>query len=739
MRINFDPSRCYSCKSCQLICSFHHTGAFWPEQSSIEAYRNQQTGYVKWSVDNTCDGCAGEQEVLCVKYCVYGALALGTRSAPQLGDKEPVQRARDLQKNCLAGKILRVNLTTGEIRTEPTLPYALKALGGRGINSLIMLREIPAGTRWDDPENMVCIGAGLLNGTMAPGACRMDISTISVFSGGKGSANVGGFFGPEMKYAGYDNIIITGKSPKPVYLFIKDERVEILDAEGLWGLTTTASEEWIRRTHQDLQIKTALIGPAGENRVRGSAIMIDASRAAGGSGVGCILGDKNLKAVAVRGTGKIEVADPERFMAAIDQCAQQCANEPNVVPMRKSLTNFYSNPDFEGWDRIMVVRNGQDEFWEREKRIELMNPETGVPSMRKGMRACYLCPTGCSSYMEIDKGRFRGTRGEGFWVNTIMGHAARFDLSDPEAVVHSWLLTNEMGLDTDYVSAGLSWVFECYERGYINKTDTQGLELKWGDGDALVAMIKKLTYREGIGDLLADGMLEAARKIGHDSEYLLIHMKGQPSIEPFRVPKGWGLAVATSPICGRHLRGSTQGSLRFGPRPRPGKFGATEYEGQAEGVFWQARTKEIEDNLGICNYVGTWSGGNYLTPANFKELINGAMGLELEEADVMDWHAPIGRNLEKAFNTLFTGLGRQDDLPPKRFRREPVKSGPNKGAIAQEDQYHRMLTEFYECWGWDSETGLQTRSCLEKLDLGEVADKLAAVGKLVENGRAGNP
>ncbi|MBU2646521.1 hypothetical protein KKI24_17565 [bacterium] len=636
------------------------------------------------------------------------------------------------QKNCLAGKILRVDLTTQKTWTEDTLPYALKSLGGRGINSMIMVNEIPPGTRWDDPENLVCVGAGLLSGTIAPGACRVDISTINVFSGGKGSANVGGFFGPEMKYAGYDTIIISGKSPKPVYLYIRDAVVEIRDAAGLWGLTTFQAEDWLRETIGDPQIKTALIGPSGENRVRGSAVIVDASRAAGGSGVGCVMGDKKLKAIAVRGTGKIDVADPVRFMAAIAQCARQCAQEPNVVPMRKSLTNFYSNPDFEGWDRIMVVRNGQDEFWDRDKRIELMNQETGAPSMRKGMRACYVCPTGCSSYMEIDRGRYQGTRGEGFWVNTIMGHAARFDISDPEAVVHAWILTNELGLDTDYVSAGLAWVFECFEKGLITKADTDGLELSWGDGDALVEMIKKLAYRQGIGDLLADGVLEAARKIGGEAEYLLVHMKGQPSIEPFRVPKGWGLAVATSPIGGRHLRGSTQGSQRFGPRPRPGKFGATEYDDQAEGVYWQARTKELEDNLGICNYVGTWSGGNYLTPANFAELVSSAAGFDVTEHDLMDQYACVGRNLEKAFNTLLTDLGRKDDLPPERFRKEQVRSGPNKGFIADEDQYNRMLSEFYQLWGWDRETGLQTRSCLERLGLNDVADKLAARGRLID-------
>jgi len=443
----------------------------------------------------------------------------------------------DNKRNCLAGKILRVDLTSRKIWTESSWEYAKKTLGGRGINSLIMINEIKPGTRWDDSGNLLCFGAGSLVGTIAPAACRTDISSINVFSGGKGSANVGGFFGPELKYAGYDHIIISGKSEKPVYLYINDSQVELKDAKSIWGKTTFETEDLLRRTLGDKQTKMALIGPAGENRVRGSAIMIDASRAAGGSGVGCIMGDKRLKAIAVRGDGKIEVADPYRFMKEIERCSRQCAKEPNVIPIRKSLANFLADADFESWDKIMVVRNGQDEYWEREKRERLMNPQTGAPSLRKGVRACYSCPTGCSPYMEIKNGKYKGTKGEGFWINTIMGHACRFDIFDPEVVLHSWILTNELGLDTDYVASGLAWLFECFERGLVTRKDTDGLELRLGNGDALIELIRRLAYREGIGNLLADGMLEAARAIGSDSEYFLSHVNGQPTIEPFVFPR----------------------------------------------------------------------------------------------------------------------------------------------------------------------------------------------------------
>ena len=636
-------------------------------------------------------------------------------------------------KGCLAGKILRIDLSNQKIWTEGTKGYAEKTLGGRGINSLIMFNEIDTGTKWYDPENILCFGVGSLVGTMAPGACRVDVSTINVFSGGKGSANVGGFWGPELKYAGYDHLIIVGKSKKPVYLFINDDKIEIREAGFLWGKDVYATENILRKEIKDEHIKIACIGPAGENRVRGSAIIIDTAKAAGGSGVGCVMGDKRLKAIVVRGHGKIEVAEPQKFMEIVTKCYQQCKVEPNAKMMRKSGLNLYSDPEWEGWNTNIVIKNGQDDQWEKEKKIRLMNPETGVPNMQKGIRACYSCPIGCMPFIEINKGKYKGDKGEGFWINTIMGHACRFDISDPESVVESWLLTNRLGLDGDYVAAGLSWVFELYEKGIINKKDTDGLELDWGNGEALIKMIKKLAYREGIGDLLADGMVEAAKKIGRNSEYYLIQVKGQPSIEPFRIPKGWALAVSTSPVAGRHLRGATMGSNRYGPRPRPGDFNVTDYRNQAKGVVWQGKTKELEDNLGICNYVGTWSGANFLSIADFAEFINTGMGLNLTEEELMGHYADIGRNLEKAFNALHTNMSREDDIPPKRFREEEVKSGPYKGFKIDKNKYNEMLDEFYELSGWDKKTGIQTRTGLEKLGLENIAEKLANQGKLTDN------
>jgi aldehyde:ferredoxin oxidoreductase len=628
----------------------------------------------------------------------------------------------------LAGKILRVDLTTGRTWTENSEPYAARTLGGRGTNSLILIQEIEPGTRWNDGGNLLCFGAGSLVGTAAPGACRTDISTINVFSGGKGSANVGGSWGAELKYAGFDHIIIRGKAERPVYLYVTDSRAEVRDAAWLWGKTTSETENLLRQELGDERIEIAAIGPAGENRVRGSAVLIDTAKAAGGSGVGCVMGDKKLKAVVVRGHGKIDVFDSLGFMEAVAKTHRQCeANRAKVQSMRQSGAARFENLDFEAWETCMVIRNGQDDYWEREKRARLMNPEAGVPSMRRKVRACFSCPTGCMPFMEKARGKYEEMKGEGFWINALWS-VARFDISEPETAVAFWLLANEWGLDTDYAAAGLAWVFECYERGFIDQKDTDGLILEWGNGEALIGLMRKLVYREGIGNLLADGMVEAAQKIGHGSEYFLAHLKGQPSIEPFRIPKGWGLGVATSPVAGRHLRGAIRGPIHSGPGGDD--YDIVHYPNQAKAVVWQAKTKELEDNLGICNYVGTWSGAHFLTPGNYAELVRTGLGLIVTEQDLMELYAPVGRNLEKAFNTLHTNLSREDDLPPQRFRQEGIKTGPYKGFKADEEQYNAMLDEFYELWGWDKKTGMQTREGLEIIGLKDVADRLAQKGKI---------
>ncbi len=630
----------------------------------------------------------------------------------------------------LAGKILRVDLGSGKIWTEETAKYSQEWIGGRAVNSLILLNELDRRVKWFDPENLLIFGAGALVGTPAPGACRVSIETKNVFNDGKGSANVGGHLGPELKYAGFDHIAISGKSENPVYLFVSKGRAEIRDARFVWRKTTFETEDILNKELEPFRIRIASIGPAGENLVRGSGIVCDRSKVAGGSGVGCVMGDKKLKALVVCGQGgSIKVATPDQFFEAMDRALKKVEDSPLSEMMKKiTLAGRWSGPNSPNWDFLVSARNGQDDYWEVEKRIRLTNPETGFPKYRKSISACLTCPVGCMPFSEIGEGQFRGTRGEGFWSNTVMD-AVRLDITDAQGMIRAWILANELGLDTDFATNVASWAFECYEKGLLTDKDTDGLKLEWGNVEAYIELLRRLAYRQGIGDLLAEGVKRASEKLGHGSDYFAIHVKGQDSIEPFRIPKGWALGVATSPVAGRHLRGTSIGGSRFGPKNV--SFDAHTYKDQAKYVAWQSLTKEMEDMLGICIYVGTWSGAYALEPSDYVALTNGVIGTNLTEEDLF-LIARKSYNLEKAFNTLHTDFDRKDDYPPKRFMEEPVKSGPYKGYRCEKENWDKMLDQFYELQEWDKETGLQTRTGLEALGMQEVAQKLEAAERLIE-------
>ncbi|RLI79357.1 hypothetical protein DRP05_04155 [Archaeoglobales archaeon] len=358
-----------------------------------------------------------------------------------------------------------------------------------------------------------------------------------------------------------------------------------------------------------------------------------------------------------------------------------------------------------------------------------MGLDVGVPRYFKKILACYNCPVGCTPYSEITEGKYAGTKGAGYWINSVLW-SGKMDVDEPDASLRFHLRANQLGLDGDNSSVVMAWAYECYERGLLTKEDTDGLELNWGNADAMLKLQEKLAYRDGFGDFLADGVVEAAKKLGKNSEKYAIHQKGQETVDPYRLAKGWALGCSTSPVAGRHMRGSVNVPIAFGPKNRT--WNVYKYEDQPPIVYWQLRTKEIEDMLGICVYVGTWSGVYALEPSDYAELVRYGLGIEVTEKELM----LLGRcayNLEKAFNTIHTGFTRKDDLPHPRFFEDPILSGPHRGEKLDYEMYNAMLDKFYELQGWDKETGWQTRETLEMLGLDDVAKKLAEVGRLIEN------
>lgn len=628
----------------------------------------------------------------------------------------------------LAGKILRVDLSRNLVRAEDTLTYASRYLGGRAVNSLLLLNEAPTDATWSDPETPLIFGVGCLAGTLAPAANRVSIDTKNPFNGGKGSANFGGTFGPELKYAGFDHVVITGRARKPVYLWICDGEVEVRDAADVWGKTTFETETILRRDLGDDRIAVAAIGPAGENLVKAACVIADLYKAAGGCGVGAVMGSKNLKALVVRGHGAVRVADPGAFIAAVDSCMAKIEASPMTPKWRQGIIESYMAPGSPFWNvNTDRVRNGQVGNWPVEKQFNLAGEDRGLPRYKKRMTGCFACPTACNQYSEIHDGPYSGTYGIGYWIGSAM-YSSRFDVDDAAASIKFHLSCNELGLDGDCASV-LSWAFECYEKGMITEEDTGGLELRWGDGEAMNLLLEDLAYRRNIGDLLAEGGVEAARRIGQGSESFLAAMKGQDTADSFRIQKGWGLGLSTSPNGPRHLRGSVSAPALCGPRHIPRD--PTGYENQPEAVLWQVQAKEIEDMIGICNYQGSYFGTRALEPADYTELTRTALGIDISEDEFMH----LGQatyNLEKAFNALHAGFSRRDDYPPVRYMQEPVDRGPFSGSRCEQDKWDEMLDRFYELQGWDRATGLQTRSGLHALGLDDVASRLGAAGKLLE-------
>ena len=616
-----------------------------------------------------------------------------------------------------AGNILRVDLTDGEIWTESTKKYANRWIGGRAINTWILLNELNPEIKWNDPQNLLTFGVGVLVGTLAPGACRVSVDTKNAFNNGMGSANIGGFFGAELKFAGFDNIIIFGKSKIPVYLWINNGRAELRDAAYLWGRTTWQTETMIRQTLNDERIRIVTIGPAGENLVKSACIIADRGCAAGGSGCGAVMGSKNLKAIAVRGNRDIKIAQAEQFLHAVDEDMRKINQWHLIKDIREK--GYYGamggRLDSPSWEQgYRPIKNGQDEYWGLDKIAKIA--EQKIKKYRKGTVSCFSCPISCKPWMFVKEGTYK-VQGEGWWNNSANSYCTKVDNTNLEAAIYAHLLTNQLGLDGDNAAQAISWAFECYEKGLITKKETDGLELTWGNYKAMIEMLKKLAYREGFGDFLAHGALEAAKKLGKNSEKFVIHVKGQDSLDGVRINKGWGFGIILSPVAGRHLRGSLNGFWLRDDRP------INSYENVPEDLYYNQKKKAVQDMLGLCSYVYGQTVDDWVSLfySSTKRLIS---------KDELFYIGLQEHNLEKAFNTIHVGFNRSDDYPCERYYNEPVKSGLYQGEYLDHNIWDEMLDTIYQLHKWDRDSGCQTRKGLEEIGLSDVADKLEKQNKL---------
>ncbi|MDD2696151.1 MAG: aldehyde ferredoxin oxidoreductase family protein [Anaerolineales bacterium] len=606
--------------------------------------------------------------------------------------------------NGYGGSILRVDLTSGKITKEPTPPkVARDYIGGRGFGAYFLFKEVPQDADPLGPQNKLIISSGPLSGMMIPGAGKCDFTTKSPLTGGYASASLGGHFTAEMKYTGLDSIILEGISPKPVYLFIDDDKVELRDASAMWGKGTLTLEKELKGKFGE-EFQVALIGPGGENGVAYASINHDYGRQAGRGGVGTVMGVKKVKAIVLRGTKSVPVADPEGYRKAGMALFKVCKDATGLKEWQTYGTTIVTS-----WcDEVgaLPTRNFSAGSFEGGKNIY-------GPVMRKEIvitdKGCFGCPSPCGKYSHMKR---YNTNVEGPEYETIGMMGSNLGIGDIQDVAQANLLCDELGVDTISTGSAIGWAMECYEKGILTKQDTYGLELKFGNAQAAFAMIEKIARREpGLGALLGEGVKRAAQKIGKGSEKFAIHVKGmEQSAYATHNATAMLLAYMTCDVGAHHNRAwAITYDLQVGrDQVVPEKVAR---------VIWLQNFRPMFDVLGACRlqWVELSIDRDLYVPA--LEAITGVHRSwgDLEKIGERIW------NLSRLYWARENeGFGRSWDMPSPRFYEEPPKTGVTAGQITRLEDVQRLLDMYYEQRGWTSE-GLPTRETLQRLELAEFA------------------
>jgi len=638
------------------------------------------------------------------------------------------------------GKILEVNLDNGKI-SQKTLEKELATgyLGGRGINMRLIF-DLAGPQRVDPlgPDNPLVFGAGPLIGTLSPCSGRFNISarrgmeSITI-----GDSNAGGYWGPELKFAGFDHVVIVGRSKNPVYLLISDNHAELKDATHLWGKTTSETVDIILEDNGDPGIHVACIGPGGENLVSYACVIADRSRAAGRTGMGCVMGSKKLKAIAVHGTQGVKIAKPELFEKAVEEAL-------NVINSSVGITQMFSNY---GTLFLVTSSNPGGHFTTRNSQTgtfegaEYLMPDYVFPRYWIKHKGCFNCPIHCTQVFEVDEGGFKGLRYDKIEYNTLYDFGSNIGNSYWPAILKAGQLCNEYGLNIDGVGYSIAWAMECFEKGLINKKDTDEFDLSWGNYQAVMELINKIAMKEGFGDVLAEAPARAARRIGRGTEKYVHAIKGMTLYGDMRARQGWGLAYCVSTRGPDHLRGSPQAEFYGGvysPEEvqrligvsaeklpiKKGTLDPLSLSDKAPILVWTEHLCTIADAAGICKIP---TGQNYIQNIKFPliaRLVSAATGIEIDEVSLEEMGERI-YNLERVMNAV-DGITRKDEvLPPRQY--EPLPSGPKKGVMVDPMRLEKAKDEYYQRRGWDSETGLPTKKKLEELGMKDVAEQLAGV------------
>ena len=636
----------------------------------------------------------------------------------------------------LKRKIAYIDLTTGDIQTEPIpLEARKKLLGGRGLDAYLLYNHTKKGCDPLGPDNTLIISGGILTATCASATARTHVMAKSPLTGLLGSANMGGFFAPELAWAGFHHLVIKGKAKHPVYLYVHNGNIEIRDARDIWGQSATDSQWAIREDLGDQEVKSCVCGPAGENLVRFANVMTGIKNSGGRTGMGCVMGSKNLKAVAARGTMDIKIARPAEALEYnkrfIDQIVSAKVNQTQGVlgtPFIWGATNSW------GGVRSRNFQYNQCEYADdiEPERIDEICEETMGPYHMTG---CFGCQVHCRAQYKIPDGPYAGRYDEGPEYTSQGAFGGETDTPRATTVLTGNHLVNQFGMDNLETGSLISWAMELYELGIITAKETDGLDLRFGNDEAVIEMIERICYRKGwLADALADGGIAASKKIGKNSFDYLIQVKGMSNLHSDeRATPGLALNIATASRGSDHLRSrpaidlyhlpeTVLRKIYSNPVPYDGPLSSehTEYVGKPWQVFWQENCYMGVDCLGICKYHTTFLGATLPNFEDWSKVLYYNTGLQMTPEEI--WQVARRCNmLERLFN-LREGLTRNDlekgDMLNHRYFDEPCRRGAIDvvGRKIDKEKFIRMVDEFYEHKGLDKD-GVPKPETLKELGL----------------------
>jgi aldehyde:ferredoxin oxidoreductase len=627
------------------------------------------------------------------------------------------------------GRILKVDLSSKSWEVEePDELFYRRYWGGQAFAGHYLLREQSPGADPLGPDNTLVFATGVMTGSKLPAMPRFSVAARSPLTGAFGSSEAGGWWGPELKFAGYDAVVIKGRAERPVYLWIDDGEVEIRDGSAVWGMETGEAQEAIRREVEEPRARVALIGPAGENQVRYACVINEYKHANGRNGLGAVMGSKNLKAIAVRGKGGPDPANPGKVHELAKWYASQVTTNPTVKSLYETGTpGLLTGLDSAG---ILPTRNFRSGTFEEAGSL-------GWEAYEKifvGPKACYACSIRCKRVVKSEGEYQVDPHYGGPEYESLSALGSNCGVGELRAVAKANELCNRYGLDAISTGASIAFAMECFEEGLISREEADGLELRFGNAAAMLALVEKIARREGIGDLLAEGSARASERIGRGSERFAIHVKGQEL--PMHEPRGKpavGLGYAISDVGADHLMVAHDPGFQM-------KESAVLKTLAPLGIFEPVPAldlgprkvrlyRHMEDIYSFWRAAGVCLFGyapRVSVPMDvFVDMARAVTGWDFSVFEQMS-AGERSTNLTHAFNVR-EGFRREQDRLPERFF-TPLPDGRLKGVGLAPEQVDGAIDLLYQMKGWDPATGIPSRSKLEELDIPWVADTLTAAG-----------